>query len=409
MEKKFYQMTPAERMDSLNLSRSARSNLEKMALDSEIANNLIENQISEFEIPMGIAQNFVINDRPVFIPMVTEEPSVIAAASNGARIAGSFKATMNERLMRGQIVFYDVTDPSSLTKAILERQTEIFLQAEQSYPSIVKRGGGLRKIETRIFEQNFVSVDFHVDVKDAMGANIINAILEGITSLFHLWFPQTHTLFSILSNLATESLVTAKCKIPVKALSKGEDGAEIAQKIALASVFSKLDPYRAATHNKGIMNGVEAVVLATGNDSRAVNAGAHAFAAIKGRYEGLATWEVKNNNLIGELTLPLPVATVGGGTKVLPKAQAALEILGVTKAEELAKIIVSVGLAQNLAALRALVSEGIQRGHMSLQARSLAMSVGATNEEIPLLTERLRHEKIMNQEIAKQNLADLRK
>lgn len=409
MKKKFYQMTAKERMATLQISEESHETLKKMALDPVVADNLIENQISEFEIPMGIAQNFVINDQSYLVPMATEEPSVIAAASNGAKMAQNFHAVITERLMRGQIVFYDVENPSALTAFIGQQEAAIFEAAASSYPSIIKRGGGLRKLSTRIFEKGFVSVDFQIDVKDAMGANIVNAILEGVTALFHDWLPEANILFSILSNYTTESLVTVSCDIPVAGLSKTGNGLEVAEKIEKASQFSKLDPYRAATHNKGIMNGVEAVVLATGNDSRAVNAGAHAYAAKSGRYKGLATWTVENQVLHGQLTLPLPVATVGGGTKVLAKAQAALDILKVTKAEDLAKIIAAVGLAQNLAALRALVSEGIQKGHMSLQARSLAMSIGATAAELPVLTEKLRQSKLMNQAIAQELLNQIRK
>jgi len=371
---------------------------------------LIENQISEFELPMGIAQNFVINGQSFLIPMVTEEPSVIAAASNGAKIAGNFVAEIKERLMRGQIVFYDVKNSDKIANEILEKQEKIFEQAELSYPSIVKRGGGLREVSSRIFSsQKFLSVDVKVDVKDAMGANIINSILEGIAELFRRWFPDEKILFSILSNYATESLVKVTCEIPVERLSKKADGYEIGQKIMAASQYSKIDPYRASTHNKGIMNGINAVILATGNDTRAISAAIHAYAAKDGAYQGLANWELQEKMLVGELEIPLPVATVGGGVKVLPKAQAAMEILGISDAKELAKVIAAVGLAQNLAALRALVSEGIQQGHMSLQARSLALSVGAQADEIAILSQQLRKEKVMNQEVAQNLLKNLRK
>lgn len=382
-------MSPQERLNSLNLSEKSQEILSEMALDTTILDNLIENQISEFELPMGIAQNFVINGQSFLIPMVTEEPSVIAAASNGAKIAGNFVAEIKERLMRGQIVFYDVKNSDKIANEILEKQEKIFEQAELSYPSIVKRGGGLREVSSRIFSsQKFLSVDVKVDVKDAMGANIINSILEGIAELFRRWFPDEKILFSILSNYATESLVKVTCEIPVERLSKKADGYEIGQKIMAASQYSKIDPYRASTHNKGIMNGINAVILATGNDTRAISAAIHAYAAKDGAYQGLANWELQEKMLVGELEIPLPVATVGGGVKVLPKAQAAMEILGISDAKELAKVIAAVGLAQNLAALRALVSEGIQQGHMSLQARSLALSVGAQADEIAILRDR---------------------
>ncbi|MCD6632745.1 hydroxymethylglutaryl-CoA reductase, degradative [Lactococcus cremoris] len=410
MRKKFYQMSPQERLNSLNLSEKSQEILSEMALDTTILDNLIENQISEFELPMGIAQNFVINEQSFLIPMVTEEPSVIAAASNGAKIAGNFVAEIKERLMRGQIVFYDVKNSDKIVAKILEKQEKIFEQAELFYPSIVKRGGGLREVSSRIFSsQKFLSVDVKVDVKDAMGANIINSILEGIAELFRSWFPDEKILFSILSNYATESLVKVTCEIPVERLSKKADGYEIGQKIMAASQYSKIDPYRASTHNKGIMNGINAVILATGNDTRAISAAIHAYAAKDGAYQGLANWELQEKMLVGELEIPLPVATVGGGVKVLPKAQAAMEILDISDAKELAKVIAAVGLAQNLAALRALVSEGIQQGHMSLQARSLALSVGAQADEIAILSQQLRKEKVMNQEVAQNLLKNLRK
>lgn len=403
-------MSPQERLNSLNLSEKSQEILSEIALDTTILDNLIENQISEFELPMGIAQNFVINGQSFLIPMVTEEPSVIAAASNGAKIAGNFVAEIKERLMRGQIVFYDVKNSDKIANEILEKQEKIFEQAELSYPSIVKRGGGLREVSSRIFSsQKFLSVDVKVDVKDAMGANIINSILEGIAELFRRWFPDEKILFSILSNYATESLVKVTCEIPVERLSKKADGYEIGQKIMAASQYSKIDPYRASTHNKGIMNGINAVILATGNDTRAISAAIHAYAAKDGAYQGLANWELQEKMLVGELEIPLPVATVGGGVKVLPKAQAAMEILDISDAKELAKVIAAVGLAQNLAALRALVSEGIQQGHMSLQARSLALSVGAQADEIAILSQQLRKEKVMNQEVAQNLLKNLRK
>lgn len=409
MKKKFYQMSPAERLDFLDLKSETRQILEETVLDAALADNLIENQISEFELPMGLAQNFVINGKKFLVPMVTEEPSVIAAASNGAKIAGNFQTVLSERLMRGQIVFYDVDQADHLMQTIEENQAGIFRAAKEAYPSIIKRGGGLRQVSSRAFEaEGFVSVDFKVDVKDAMGANIVNAILEGVANIFRTWFPEQKILFSILSNYATESLVKVSCEIPVERLSKGNNGQEVAEKIQAASRFSKIDPYRAATHNKGIMNGINAVVLATGNDTRAVASGIHAYASKEGSYQGLAKWDVKDGLLLGSLELPLPVATVGGAVKVLPKAQAALELLEITEAKELAQVMAAVGLAQNLAALRALVSEGIQQGHMSLQVRALAMTVGAKDEEITILSEKLRREKVMNQAIAEKLLLEIR-
>ncbi|GBG97398.1 hydroxymethylglutaryl-CoA reductase, degradative [Lactococcus termiticola] len=407
-EKKFYQMTPEERRMTLGLSPEMEEVLASMSLDSEVANHLIENQISEIELPMGLAQNFSINGKSYQVPMATEEPSVIAAASNGAKIAGDFTAMISERLMRGQIVFYAVKEAEAIERYVEQHEAELIAIAEAVYPSIVKRGGGLRAISSRYFEEGFLSLDFKIDVQDAMGANIVNSILEGLANHLRTLFPNEEILFSILSNYATESLVKATCAIPVEKLSKTGNGQEVAEKIQAASQFSKLDPYRAATHNKGIMNGIEAVVLATGNDNRAASAAIHAYASKNGSYQGLTSWTLDGDQLKGEIKIPLAIASVGGALKLLPKAQAAMTILDIKSAKELAQVIASVGLAQNLAALRALVSEGIQKGHMSLQARTLAMNVGAKGDEIEQLTDLLKAEAVMNQAIAESLLRNLR-
>jgi hydroxymethylglutaryl-CoA reductase len=420
--KKFYQLSPAERLQQLEnqqtISSATKAELTKMTLASDTANHLIENQISEVELPMGVGMNLVVDGKSYLVPMATEEPSVIAAMSNGAKMAGEVKTESHERLLRGQIVF-STKKAVEIEAQINAKQSAIFERAAQSYPSIVKREGGLRRIALRHFPEDsitqetsvnaldFLSVDLFVDVKDAMGANIMNAILEGVAELFRSWFPEEEILFSILSNLATESLVTAVCEVPFAALSKS-DGHGVAQKIAQASIFAQIDPYRAVTHNKGIMNGVEAFMLATGNDTRAVSAACHGYAARNGHYQGLTNWKVTDNGLVGEITLPLAIATVGGATKVLPKAQGALEISQVTSAKELAAVAASVGLVQNLAALRALVSEGIQKGHMSMQARALAIAVGAEKEEIEEVAEKLRQNKLMNQQQASKFLAEIR-
>lgn len=381
--------------------------LTKMALPPEIANHLIENQISEVEIPLGVALNVVVNDREVVVPMATEEPSVIAACSYGAKIAGAFQVTAIDRLMAGQIVFSKVTDQDQLIQELTNREAEFFASAAKSYPSIIKRGGGLRKISYRKVGATFVSLDILVDVKDAMGANIVNTLLEGMANQIKTW-TQEEILFSILSNYATDSLVTVSCRIPVHRLSKTGAGRAVAEKIVLATTYANLDPKRAATHNKGIMNGIESVILATGNDTRAVSAACHAYASQTGQYQSLTSWKLEGDELIGSITVPLAIATVGGATKVLPKAQIALEILQVHSAKELMAIVASVGLAQNLAALRALVSEGIQAGHMSLQARALAMSVGATGNEINEVAKALQQMQ-MNQATARQLLAKIRR
>ncbi|BCA86059.1 hydroxymethylglutaryl-CoA reductase, degradative [Enterococcus saigonensis] len=413
--KKFYQMNQIERLEKLQdngqINPNQATELLHTALDSEIANHMIENQISEIETPMGLALNLIVNDKEYSVPLATEEPSVIAACSYGAKMAEKFTAVIKERLLRGQIVFYDIADEKELTKWLENNQELLFEIANASYPSIVKRGGGLKEISWRKIEGNYVSFDLKIDVKDAMGANIVNGILEGIAAKLRQIFPNEKILFSILSNLATESLVEVSCRVPVANLAKskiGGNGKEIAEKIAIAAAYAKKDPYRAATHNKGIMNGIDGVILATGNDTRAVAAGVHAYAVQNGQYQGLSDWKIVDDYLEGRLVLPLAIATAGGATKVLPKARAALSILAVQDAKELAAVVAAVGLAQNLAALRALVSEGIQKGHMALQSRSLAMTVGAVGSEIEAVSQKLQKETTMNQATAAKILASLR-
>lgn len=410
-KKKFYQMTQAERLAKLvkekKLSAKEAAQLaNETVLPEKIANNLIENQISECSIPLGVAQNFVINGKKKLIPMATEEPSVIAAASNAGKIiakAGGIHTHVINQGMTGQIVLRKVTDFKTVTQTISEHKKTLFMIAEKSYPSIYQRGGGLKSIDTRTFEEGYVSVDLVVDTKDAMGANILNTMLEAVAQELRHLIPEAEVLFSILSNYATESLIEARCEIPLTQVTT-----EIAEKIAAASEFSKLDPYRAATHNKGIMNGIDAVVLATGNDTRAVAAACHAYAARNGRYEGLTEWVIQGDRLIGKLTLPMKVGVVGGATKVLPKAQLSLKLLEVSSAAELGEMIVAVGLAQNLAAVRALVTDGIQKGHMAMQSRSLAITAGATEKEIAQVSSQLRRAKQMNLATAETIIKQLR-
>lgn len=414
MGKKFYQLSPEERLEQLKqegkITQDMQKELARMTLDVEVANHLIENQVSEFSVPLGVAFNVKVNDKDYLIPLATEEPSVIAACSNGGKMAaagGGFVSAMQSKDLRGQIVFMNVKEAGIIQQMIESKQGVIFEHANKSYPSIVARGGGLKRVTVRTFPEapSFVSVDFVMDTKDAMGANMMNTMLEGVAQLFRTWFDE-EILFSILSNYATESLLTTTCLVPFEALGR-ENGREVAEKIAAASTYAQLDPYRATTHNKGIMNGMEALVLATGNDTRAFSAAAHAYAARNGRYQGLSRWTLEEDGLRGEVVLPVALGTVGGATKVLPKAQVALAILGVSSAKELAEVVGAVGLAQNLAALRALVSEGIQKGHMSLQARSLAISVGAIGEEVQIVAERLK-QGMMNEANAREILEQLR-
>ena len=367
--------------------------LENENLPLEIANQITENNIATFSLPMGIAPNFLIDGKEYAVPMVTEEPSVIAAASYAAKIISKckgFKTIALDRKMIGEIALYDIIDFEKAKNLILQNENKILEIANEAYPSIVKRGGGAICLEIKNFEE-FLVVYLTVDVKEAMGANILNTMLEGIKPLLEELTNST-ALMGILSNYATESLVKAKCEVNIKLLSSSmEKSIETAKKIELASKFAKLDVYRATTHNKGIFNGIDAVVIATGNDWRAIEAGGNAFAAKNGKYEGLTTWtfDESENKLKGELTLPMPIASVGGSIGLNPSVKAAFNILGNPNAKTLASIITSVGLAQNFAAIKALVTTGIQHGHMKLQARSLALLAGAKGKEIDIAVERL--------------------
>lgn len=414
---RFYELTKQERLDTLvfqhKIMTETADELKQTALPDNIAENLTENQVSEISVPMGLLKSIEVNQKEYLVPMATEEPSVVAACNNGAQLAqklGGFTATMAKKEIRGQIVLMNVSDKKELIKRIKENEPLMISTAEKAYPSIVRRGGGVRKVEIREFaeEPSFLSVDLLVDTKDAMGANMLNTMLEAVATLFKQWFSE-EILFSILSNYATDALVTAECQVSFASLGKGDatKGEQIAKKIAAASTFAQIDPYRAATHNKGSMNGIDAVVLATGNDTRSINSAVHAYAARSGQYRGLSQWEVEDGHLKGFIELPLAVATAGGATKALPKAQAALEMLAVNDAKELAEVIAAVGLAQNLAALKALVSEGIQKGHMALQARTLAMNAGAKASEVQKVATRLKRTQ-MNEENARQILQDIR-
>ncbi|GAB5052838.1 hydroxymethylglutaryl-CoA reductase, degradative [Pediococcus ethanolidurans] len=376
-----------------------------------LGNQTIENYLMDFSIPEGVAVNFKINGKEKVVPMATEEPSVIAAASNGAKIiaaGGGIQASTTERLMMGQVLMANVQKPVQLTQRLLQYKPEILQTANDAHPSIVKRGGGAKKIRVRKLAHQFISLDIFIDTKEAMGANMINAMLEAVAKLLQVKLGQT-SLMAILSNLADECLATATCRIPVKALTtKQLNGKEVAQRIVLASEAAQVDPYRAATHNKGIMNGIDVVVMASGNDWRAIESSVHAYAARDGHYRGLSCWQIENDFLIGNLTLPLPVGFVGGSIKLNQKAQLNHRILQVSTAKELEEVLVSVGLAQNLAALKALVSEGIQRGHMHLQAKSLLLSVGATTAELADAQAKLESAPVMDQQTARQILKELR-
>ncbi len=381
------------------------------------ADPMIENVVGTFALPLGIALNFVVNGREVLVPMAIEEPSVVAAASYMAKLAregGGFTAHTSAPEMIGQIQILDVAEPHEARLKILEARDEILAEATAIDPVLQRLGGGARDLEVRIRNHpalgDFLVVHLIYDVRDAMGANAINTACERLAPrLEALTGGRVH--LRILSNLADRRIARARCTVPVDALAfDGFSGEEVRDGIIAAWAFAAADPYRAATHNKGIMNGIDPVVIATGNDWRAVEAGAHAYAARSGRYTSLSTWgKDAAGNLVGTLELPLAVGIVGGATRVHPAAQAALKLMGVRTAAELAEIIAAVGLAQNLGALRALATEGIQRGHMTLHARQVAIAAGAQGAEIAEVARRLAESREVRVDKAEEILAEIRK
>ena len=414
----FAKLSPTERIEALLKEGlltwdEAQILKEQKGLPLSIADQLTENVLSTFDLPFSLAPYFLINGRDYVLPMVTEEPSVVAAASFAAKLiqrSGGFTTQVHQRQMIGEIALTDVEDVEVASKRILEDKETLLQLANEAYPSIVKRGGGARDLWVEN-KGDFLIVYLAVDPKEAMGANMLNTMLEALTDRIQK-LSGGQALMAILSNLATRSLVSARCAIDFKALSRNPDEAiEIAHRMELASQLAQVDPYRAATHNKGIFNGIDALVLATGNDWRAIEAGAHAYAAQSGSYKGLSHWtsQPKEKKLYGEITLPMPVATKGGSIGLNPTVQVSHRLLGEPSAIELAGIIASLGLAQNFAALKALVTTGIQAGHMKLQARSLALLAGAKEEEVPRLVSQLLENKPFNLEKAQTLLQELRK
>lgn len=417
----FSKKTPAERLEFLKAHELLQTeNWQNLAnqyhLPLETANQMSENVLSVLALPYSIAPDFLIDGQVYQVPFVTEEPSVVAAASFAAKIIkrnGGFKTKIHNRQMIGQVALYDVPDVAKALEQIQHEKSALLELANQAHPSIVKRGGGASDLRTDFLEgeTDFLVVYLVVDTQEAMGANILNTMLESLKErLEELTGGQS--LMAILSNYATEALVTASCEIDFHSLSRDKAEAErTAQRIALASQFAKQDPYRASTHNKGIFNGIDAVLLATGNDWRAIEAGAHAYATRDGRYQGLSNWKanLEEKKLYGQLTLPMPVAAKGGSIGLNPMVVASFDLLGQPTAKELASIIASVGLAQNFAALRALVTTGIQAGHMKLQAKSLALLAGAQEDEIAAVVAELLKEKQFNQAKAKEILTKMSK
>lgn len=366
-----------------------------MSLDLDRACGMIENTVGLYALPLGVATNFVINGRDVLIPMAIEEPSVVAGASFAAkliRVGGGVDAEADDPVMIGQVQLVELSNPQAACEQISACETELLRIADEVDPVLKGLGGGARGIETRVIETSagsMVIVHLLFDVRDAMGANAINTACERLAPELEEITGGRASL-RILSNLADRRLARARVSIPESTLAfdifSGED---VARGIEQAWAFAAADPYRAATHNKGIMNGVDAVVVATGNDWRAVEAGAHAYAARAGRYTSLSRWRRDKGQLIGELEMPMALGIVGGATRVHPVGQLALKILGVDTAQDLAQIVASVGLAQNLAALRALTTEGIQKGHMTLHARQVAMAAGAVDHEVDEIAQRM--------------------
>lgn len=420
LDKSFRHLSRFEKLQQLEqkgwLSKENKEILLNNPLISEeVANSLIENVIGQGTLPVGLVPEMIVDEKAYVVPMMVEEPSVVAAASYGAKLVnqtGGFKIVTSERLMIGQIVFDAVEDTEALEITINNLESKIKKIADEVYPSIIERGGGYRRIEIDKFpNEGMLSLKVFVDTKDAMGANMLNTILEGITSYLKNELEGIDILMSILSNHATASVVKVQGEIAVAALSKGgHDGETVAKRMERASVLAQVDIHRAATHNKGVMNGIHAVVLATGNDTRGAEASAHAYASKDGQYRGLATWhyDQTRQTLVGTIEVPMTLATVGGGTKVLPIAKASLDLMNVSSAQELGHVVAAVGLAQNFAACRALVSEGIQKGHMSLQYKSLAIVVGAEGEEIVQVADMLKQQPRANTAVAQQILEMLR-
>lgn len=420
LDKSFRHLSRFEKLQQLEqkgwLSKENKEILLNNPLISEeVANSLIENVIGQGTLPVGLVPEMIVDEKAYVVPMMVEEPSVVAAASYGAKLVnqtGGFKIVASERLMIGQIVFDAVEDTEALEITINNLEPKIKKIADEVYPSIIERGGGYRRIEIDKFpNEGMLSLKVFVDTKDAMGANMLNTILEGITSYLKNELEGIDILMSILSNHATASVVKVQGEIEVAALSKGgHDGETVAKRMERASVLAQVDIHRAATHNKGVMNGIHAVVLATGNDTRGAEASAHAYASKDGQYRGLATWhyDQTRQTLVGTIEVPMTLATVGGGTKVLPIAKASLDLMNVSSAQELGHVVAAVGLAQNFAACRALVSEGIQKGHMSLQYKSLAIVVGAEGEEIVQVADMLKQQPRANTAVAQQILEMLR-
>jgi len=412
----FYKLSPKERAqlvrefagltdEEVNLLQSTGS------LKLELADRMIENVVGTIPIPLGIGVNFLINGRDYLIPMAIDEPSVVAAASYAAKMArpkGGFFTSSTEPIMIGQIQAVDIDDPHGAKMAILAAKNEIIEKANEQDPMLISVGGGARDLDVKVIDADsgpMVITELHVDCRDVMGANTVNTMAEAVTPLIER-ITHGRVYLRIISNLATKRLARAWTIVAKEAVG----GEAVVDGIIQAYNFAAADPYRAATHNKGALNGIIAVTIATCNDHRAVEAGAHAYAARTGKYSPLTVWEKnKKGDLVGSIELPMAVGIIGGATKVHPIAKIALKILGVQTANELAEVMAAVGLAQNLAALRALADEGLQRGHMSLHARNLAIMAGAQEELVDVIVERMVKERKVRFDRAKELIEEYKK
>ena len=408
--KGFYKLPLKERVkivrEFANLTPEEVETLTGEGLSMEQGQRMIENVVGTFELPFGVAVNFLINNKDILIPMVIEEPSVVAAASNAAKLArpsGGFFTSSTEPIMIGQIQLVGVRSPFLARSQILEHRTKIIELANEQDPVLLRFGGGCKDIEVRVLDNGMVITHLLVDCRDAMGANAVNTMAEAVAPYIEdITGGQVN--LRIISNLAKYRLARARVKY-----SKDVIGEETVDGIVEAYEFARIDPFRATTHNKGIMNGITAVVMATGNDTRAVESGAHAYASMTGRYTSLTHWEKDSDgNLVGTIEIPMAVGLVGGATKSHPVAQVSVKILGIKTAGELGEIMAAVGLAQNFAALRALATEGIQRGHMKLHAKNIALAAGATGDLIEKVAAQMVKEGKVRQDRAEEILRELK-
>jgi hydroxymethylglutaryl-CoA reductase len=391
----FYKLNPKERLrlvkEFANLSQEECDLLQNTgSLPMSLADHMIENVVGVFPLPMGIAVNFLINGANYLIPMAIEEPSVVAAASYAAKMVregGGFHTSSTPPIMIGQIQTVGIKDPEAARQYVLEAKEAILKSANDQDPVLVSAGGGAKNLDAKVIDTRtgpMLITELHVDCRDAMGANAVNTMAEAVAPIIER-LTGGRVYLRIISNLATKRLAKAQCFVPKESV-----GGEVVDGIVYASAFAEADPYRAATHNKGAMNGIIAVILATGNDHRAIEAGAHAYAALRGQYTSLSKWQkTEKGDLKGSIELPMAVGLIGGAVRTHPIAKVAMKILGVRTANEFAEVLAAVGLAQNFAALRALAHEGIQRGHMSLHARNIAVAAGASEDIVNLVAERM--------------------